>query len=152
MMACAHPLASRILVGSAFVVTALFVATPASSQEPSRLERLAGLCRDEQGAAVGAYGGRVLWTEDGQLSGMLMRDKAAEDAGALKGEKARGGFAPSSITVPRQTPEANGDGFVVRTKAVLASADGGKLASADLACTVFDAAAKRPDPGATGRG
>ncbi len=109
------------------------------------------MCRDADGAAVGAYAGRVLWTDDGELAGMMTRDAAAEEAGALAGETVRDGFAPRSITVPKQAPEEAGDGLLLRTRAVLASA-GGELGEATLACTVQAAAPERPDPGATSRG
>jgi hypothetical protein len=140
----------RAAVALAFAIGMLPAA--ALAQEPSHLERLAGVCADENGAVVGRYAGRVLWTEDGQLSGMMRRDESAEAAGALDTESARGGFAPTSITIPRQAPITENDGWLLRTSAMLASGDGQEIAETTLLCTVAAAPAGRSDPGATDRG
>jgi hypothetical protein len=139
----------RLAVAAGLAVT---LASVAAAQEPTRLERFAGLCRDGEGAALGAYAGRVLWLEDGQLSGMMTRDEAAEAAGALEGETVREGFAPRSLMVHKQTPEVAHDGLVLHTRAVLMSADGEDFAETAIVCVVAAAAPVRPDPGASGRG
>ncbi len=129
-------------IAASLAFTALAsLATPSLAQEPDHLERLAGLCTDEEGAVVGRYAGRVLWTTDGQLSGMMRRDEAAEAAGSLDVAAARGGVAPTSISIPRQSPIAEGEGWLLRTSATLGSADGQDAAETALLCTVQNASA-----------
>lgn len=131
----------RAAAALALVLGSLAAAGSAVAQEPDHLERLTGLCTDEDGAIVGRYAGRVLWTTDGQLSGMMRRDEAAEAAGSLDVAAARGGVAPTSISIPRQTPIAEGEGWLLRTAATLASADGQATAETTLLCTVQNASA-----------
>jgi hypothetical protein len=140
---------SAVIAALGAVVLAAF---GAPAQEPDRLERLSGVCRDADGAAIGAYAGRVLWTEDGRISGMMTRDEDAEEAGALAGETVSEGVAPRSITVPRQAPEEAEDGLVVRTTVMFLSGVGAEIGEALIACTVKAAEPTRPDPGATSRG
>lgn len=128
---------------------AAILAAPALAQEPDRLERLAGYCRDEDGALIARYQGRVLWMQDGQLSGMLTRD---DDAEPPDGERFKDGFTPRSMTVSRQTPEQVEDGLVLRTRVVFAAADGGDVGETEVSCLVAAVPPERPDPGATSRG
>ncbi len=139
----------QALVALVAVLSAAPAFAQAATQEPDHLERLAGVCRDSSDAVIGGYAGRVLWMQDGRLSGMLTRD---EDAAPPEGETVREGLPPRSISVPRQTPEATEDGLVLRSTVVFASEGGAEIEETLVTCTVNPTGPVRPDPGATSRG
>jgi hypothetical protein len=126
---------------------ALSAAAAAAAQEPDRLERLAGVCRDAGGSSVGTYAGRVLWMADGQLSGQLTRDEMA-DAPETDAES----FPVRILTVPRQKPVETAQGLVIHTSVLMVSSSDANIGQSLISCTLESAPTARPDPGATSRG
>jgi hypothetical protein len=118
---------------------------PSLAQEPSHLERLTGVCRTQSNTTLGSYQGRVLWLEDGQLSGILTQDADAEPQGDDS--------APRSLTIARQTPETTDEGLLLRTRVIrLAPGGDNRFFDTEVICTVKAAPPERPDPGASSRG